>query len=1272
MLDFLVVSTRRGKDKTREIYPRFMIVKSKDLMIRGNDFYAIWDEGANTWRTDEQDAVDLIDQLLDAYKEENEDKFGDETVRVLHMRDAQNGMIDQFHKYCKQQMRDNFHSLDENLVFSNTDVKKEDYSSKCLPYPLEPTPTESWDRLLEVLYAPEEQHKIEWCIGSIVTGDSKRLQKFMVLYGAAGTGKSTILNIIQMLFDGYYCVFDARALGSSSNSFALEAFKANPLVAIQHDGDLSRIEDNTRLNSVVSHELMTVNEKFKTTYSNRFQCFLFMGTNKPVKITDAKSGLIRRLIDVSPTGETLKIREYNRLMKSVTFELGGIASKCKDVYLSDPDYYDNYTPIRMLGASNDFYNFMEDSYYLFKHDDSTTLKAAWAIYKQYCEEARVSYPLPMRLFAEELKNYFDDYKERGYIDGVRVRGLYQGFLSNRFQTPDDEPDDEPYIINFEEQPSIFDKIAAKYPAQYATEAGTPKSKWINVKTTLDDIDTKQLHYVKVPENHIVIDFDLVDANGNKDFEKNLKAASKWPKTYAELSKSGSGIHLHYIYSGDVTQLRRVYDDHIEIKVYTGDSSLRRMLSKCNREEIAMISSGLPLKEKKMINTDTVTNERKLRSLIIKNLNKEIHAATKPSIDFINKLLTDAYESGMHYDVTDLRNAVIAFAAGSTNQSPYCMKLVSKMHFKSEDVSLTAQNKDELVFYDVEVFPNLFLVNWKVAGKGKPVTRMINPTSADVEEVMGFKLVGFNCRRYDNHIMYACLMGYNNQQLYELSKKIIEGDSPNRFFSEAYNISYTDVYDFCSKKQGLKKWEIELGIHHKELGLPWDEPVPESRWLEVAEYCDNDVLATEAVFDARQSDFTARKMLAELADGTVNDTTNTLTSKIIFGNNRTPQTRFNYRNMGEGTVAKTYFDDEYTAFDRKGRPIFPGYKYEMGVSTYRGIEVGEGGFVYSEPGMYQNVVSFDVSSMHPASIIAENLFGDEYTSRFKDLRDARIAIKHGDTKAASTMLNGALKDFLGDDNRDLSYALKIAINSVYGQTAAHYKNPFKDDRNVDNIVAKRGALFMINLLLQVKSRGYQVCHIKTDSIKIVNPSPEISNFIVEYGKLYGYDFEVEHVFEKFCLINDAVYVGKLAQNDPEEAGKWVAVGARFQVPYVFKTLFSHEPITFDDYCETKSVQTSIYLDQNEGLDEDTHNYVFVGRVGRFTPVVRGVGGGLLMRSSVNGKYGAVTGTKGYRWMESETVKQLGLQSSVDKSYYTRFVDEAVAELSKFGDVESFID
>lgn len=242
MLDFLVIATRSGKRGIIEIYPKFIIKKSSDLMIRGGDFYAIWIEERGLWSTDEQDAVDLIDRELDRYAEENCKRF-DDNYRVMHMWDAETGMIDTWHKYCQKQMKDQFHMLDEKLIFSNSKTGKKDYASKMLNYPLEQGEANSYDKLMSVLYSPAERHKIEWAIGSVVSGDSKRLQKFMVLYGAAGTGKSTVLNIIQQLFDGYYSVFDAKALGSSSNAFALEAFKTNPLVAIQHDGDLSRIED---------------------------------------------------------------------------------------------------------------------------------------------------------------------------------------------------------------------------------------------------------------------------------------------------------------------------------------------------------------------------------------------------------------------------------------------------------------------------------------------------------------------------------------------------------------------------------------------------------------------------------------------------------------------------------------------------------------------------------------------------------------------------------------------------------------------------------------------------------------------------------------------------------------------------------------------------------------------------------------------------------------------------------------------------------------------
>ena len=1324
MIDFLIISTRPSRQQRGviEIYPRFRLYpKSSDLMIRGGDFYAVWLEEQGKWSTDELDALRLIDLELDRYAEENRDKF-EGNARVLHMWDSESGMIDAWHKYCQKQMRDSFHTLDERLIFSNTDTTKRDYSSKRLTYPLEPGSITAYNKLMSTLYSEEERHKIEWAIGSIVTGDSKSIQKFMVLYGAAGTGKSTVIKIIEKLFEGYSAVFDAKALGSAASQFALEAFRTNPLVAIQHDGDLSRIEDNTRLNSLVAHEKMIVNEKHKSQYENTFNAFLIMGTNKPVKITDAKSGLIRRLIDVTPSGNKLDAAEYRMVMKQINFELGAIAYHCKEIYLEDPHYYDDYIPLAMMGASNDFYNFILDSYSVFLNDDGTTLKAAWEMYKTYCEEAKVSYIMNRRSFQEELKNYFWEYNDRYTLeDGTRVRSYYSGFRTDRFENEQKPaPAAKPASwLKFDCTESIFDKELSECPAQYASSRETPTTKWVEVKSILADLDTHILHYVKVPEYHIVIDFDIKDADGNKSYERNLEAASKWPATYAELSKSEAGIHLHYIYNGDVTKLSRVFGDNVEVKVFTGGSSLRRKLTRCNDIPIATISSGLPLKEEsKVVNFDAIKSEKALRALIIKNLRKEIHPGTKPSVDFIYKILEDAYASDLGYDVSDMYDDVLAFAANSTNQAKYCMAMVDKMHFKSKNPSEDViDDKSTLVFYDVEVFPNLFLVNWKAAGEGKTIIRMINPSSTDIEDLMRFNLVGFNCRRYDNHILYGRLMGYSNEELYDLSQRIISGD-PKAFFSEAYSVSYTDVYDFCTKKQSLKKWEIELGIHHQELGLPWDKPVPEELWNKVAEYCDNDVIATEAVFNKRQEDFTARKIQVDLArllnnaHATVNDTTNTLSAKIIFGNNRYPQNEFNWRDMSEPVGSNRYEeyrrkfgpDYKFRVFNADGLPeyrdyipgevlpdgysilpFFKGYTFKFGTSIFMGETIGEGGRVYAEPGMYSGVWDGDVASQHPHSIIFECVFGPKFTKVFEEIVQARVAIKHRDFDKAGTLLGGALKPYLNDEAAEgLAQALKIVINSIYGLTSAAFENPFRDPRNRDNIVAKRGALFMTLLKSEVQKRGYQVAHIKTDSIKIPNATQDIIDFVTKFGKEYGYTFETEANFDRFCLVNNAVYIARF--KDGKKAGKWTATGAQFAVPYVFKTLFSKEPIEFEDLCETKSVTTALYLrPENEmvlNLDtgkeeilEGDNKPEFVGRVGLFCPIKPGCGGKELLRESKdaegNVKYGAATGTKGYFWLESEVVKTLEKEDDIDRSYYDKQVDAAVEEISKYGDFEWFV-
>lgn len=1276
MFDFVTIKSVSIKKGTMDIYPEFLVGRSRDLMIRGRDFYAVWDEDAGLWTTDESTVSSKID---DEIRKIGAEVKTDDKVNLKLLRNFSSKKWKEWQNYC-QSLPDHYHELDAKVIFANTNVKKSDYVSKRLPYAMEQGDISAYDELISTLYDPEERQKLEWAIGAIISGDSKKIQKFIVLYGAAGTGKSTVLNIIQDLFEGYYSTFDSKELASHNNIFALEAFRSNPLVAIQHDGDLSRIEDNTKLNSVVSHEYMLVNEKRKTQYMARFNSFIFMGTNKPVKITDAKSGIIRRLIDVSPSGRTIPPARYEELMAKIKFELGAIAYHCLGVYKEmGANYYNKYRPNLMLGATNDFYNFVEENYDFFKKNDGTSLTVAWTRYKDYCDDAKVAYPYARRVFKEELKNYFSEFLDR-YKDehGEWVRSYYNGFLTEKFSYDSEKFEPVPKVefdwLDLKKQKSYLDKAYADCPAQYGNDDEKPIQKWDDVTTTLKDIDTSKLHYVRPPsKTHIFIDFDMKDDKGNKCFAVNKQAAMEWTPTYAETSKGGEGIHLHYIYNGNPDELSRMFGPGIEVKVMTGKSSIRRKLVKCNNLPIATINDGLPLKGvKNMVNFEVIKSEKVLRRRIKDCLEKKHHGATKPEVDFIFKILEDAYaNTDLNYDVSDLRPDILAFAANSTHQSEACIKMVSKMHFMSKSLEtaeeifktepvlyadLTRKDDAPIIFYDIEVFPNLLLVNWKHQGEGKNVVRMINPTPGEIEALLKYRLIGFNNRRYDNHILYARMMGYSEEQIYKLSQKLIKG-SANATFGEAFNLSYTDVYDFCSKKQSLKKWEIELGIHHQELGLPWDMPVPEDMWPKVAEYCDNDVLATEAVFNARQQDFIAREILAKISlyltgIGSVNDTTNQLTTRIIVRKEQKPQAQFVYPDLSKR---------------------FPGYVFDAGKSTYKGYETGEGGFVYSDPGMYGRVVTYDIASMHPSSLIAENGFGP-FTENFKLLLDIRLNIKHKNYEAVKGMFGGLLAEYLQSEEQAeaLSYALKIAINSVYGLTAAKFDNKLRDPRNVDNWVAKRGALFMIDLMEEVKKMGYHVVHIKTDSIKIENPDEKIEKFIYDFGKKYGYNFEIEAIFDRICLVNDAVYIAKYADcpENGKHAGKWGATGAQFAQPYVFKKLFSGEPIEFKDMCETKTVTSSLYLDFNENLPDDEHNYHFVGRAGQFCPILPGYDGGLLLREK-DGKYSAAVGTKGYRWKESEIVKELHQEDQIDKSYYNALVDAAVKDISEFGDFEWFI-
>ena len=1323
MYDFLTVKKNFvAKQQRYEYFPSFQVKpKIKDLMIRSRDFYAIINPETGFWVKDEGEAIELIDKQVYDYvaKEVGEQLMQDpEHAPVIkRIADSDNHLIDKWHKYCQKDLRDTYETLNQKIIFSNSAVTRKDYATYSLDYPLQETPTPFYDKLVNTLYLPNEKEKFEWAVGCIIAGDQSKIQKLFVFYGLPGSGKSTIINkvIVNTVFGGQrspYCAKFTAGLLASRDSFGTGFLSHDPVLAFDDDADLSRIDDNTGLNIIVSHEGIRVNEKFKSPYVAYPNCILICGTNEPVQLSP-NSGLNRRLIDIRQTGERLSPDEYDECIDHLIFEAPGIAYHCLQVYKDrGKNYYNRYQPEDMLSMTSPFHNFVKDHYFDLK--DGISLANAYKIYCEHCEECNYKTIITRYKFRDSLKLYFDNYEDN----------QFSGFKGERIglkQIEKIEPKkEESGWLSFNCTESLLDETYIFSPAQYAKEDGTPKRKWDDVETTLKDLDTHKLHYVKVPKNHIVIDFDLKDSSGNKSFEKNLEAAMKFPPTYAELSKSGSGIHLHYIYTGgDPEELSRLYADNVEVKVFVGNAALRRKLTKCNDIPISELASGLPMKggTSKMIDWDGYKNEKILRSMIIKNLNKEYHPATKPSIDYINDLLEKAYRSGAEYDVRDLEQQVFTFALQSTHKADYCVDLVSHMHFCSDNYTEENRTNEEydnapIIILDIESYPEdengpAFLgIAWKYLGEDKKTVKLYNPSPKEVADLFKFRIVGHNVRGYDAHIMYARSQGYTVAECNKLSQRIISGDNTAKF-REAYHIPYADTLDFAAanNKMGLKKWEIKLGIHHQEMGIPWDKSVPKEKWPAVMDYCENDVIATEAVWNYLQPDFLAKEILADLSGLTVIDTTNQCTIKLLTDGIKDPQKDYIYTDLSK--IFPGYEFNEY-GIDRSR--YNEGVKIVSGKSIYKGIDPGEGGRKIGYPGFWYNVGLFDVASMHPSSMIKLKVFGPEITKRLENLKNARVAIKHGDYEKAIMLLGEKVRKYLtGDEEmlkknaKALANALKTAINSVYGLTSAAFDNPLKDPRNKDNIVAKYGALFMIDLEEEVRKRGYEVVHVSTDSIKIGNVDDKIAKFVTDYGKKYGFDFEYEALYSKMCLINDAVYIAKVAKEDGKDVEPyWTATGKQFAVPYVFKTLFSHEPIIFEDLCETFNVKEgAIYLDLNEDLPDVTeaekllkklkkdpnadvkevvalqkevaagHRYTFVGNVGQFTPIITGQGGGILTRIKDDRTY-AVQGTKGYRWFESEQVRTLGKEDCVDLNYYRALVDDAVKVISEFGDFETFVE
>ena len=1255
-MDFLDVSVKKFTSNNRtldyEVSPDFIFGDAKDLVVKGSKFYAYWN--GSFWDTKQKNLFYDIDSLLWRRARELEDGRPGLRIDVKEIRKASAGKFRLFADFCKACEASDI-SFNQKVLFADHKMQRRDYATTQLTYSPQEGEAVAFKELIGTLYLPKELDKILWFMGALFTNKMYKIEKFMYLYGSKGSGKGTVLKIFRMLFEDYCGTIDLKLL-TSADQFATGQIQEVPLL-IDEDTDISHIYNDTPLLKLTSHETISVNKKFKEPYDVKFIGLLITASNQRYKVRNVDSGITRRAIVVNPSGQKVSHTRYNQLMSQIKYELPYIAhmaiSRFEELGF---DYYDDYFDVDMAEQTDHIFDFIRSN--AIHMQNGITLKQISELYREYLEDMGWKTDGYKATIKREALRYFDTMLKDSHVDGTRVNNYFKGFRWNIAfpegvvgTTKADDTVVPDNWLEFDHHNEVFNKLAADYPAQAALRNGNPSEKWDNVVTKLSDIQTNKLHWVKVPLNHVILDFDLKDENGKKNLELNKEAASKFPPTYAEVSKSGQGIHLHYIYDGNVNELDNLVEKNIEIKVYRGKSSLRRIDKASNNLQLSHISSGLPLKEKKdremydQIKEITYT-EKTLRNFVKRQLGmiegkEPSHPNTKPTIDFIAHEIQKAAAMGLEYDITDLRHAVFMRAIRSTNNKDYCLAVFQKIPWstlRDDDGKTEAKltnftkiyPKEELVFFDIEVYPNLFVVVWKKYHEDE-FTRWINPTPDQIEYLMTFPLVGFNNRRYDNHILYARLLGSNNMELFTQSHRIInEKNAKSGMYAAAYELSYTDIYEYSQKKQSLKRWEVDLGIKHVEMEIPWDKPVPDELVDTVVEYCVNDVDATEKLFDAIYADYVAREILATIAKGSMNATNNQLTAKFIFGDDPRPQDKFNYVHLNK---------------------LFPGYEYSFGKSTYRGFETGEGGFVYAEPGVYSDVALLDVESMHPNSLVNMNYFGP-YTQRYADLLKVRVLLKHNKIDEVKQMFDGVLAPFLDNPEylKPLVTALKIVINSVYGMTSAKFDNKFKHPDNVDNIVAKRGALFMVDLKFAIEEQGYKVCHIKTDSVKVPNADEKIIQFVHDFGKQekYNYKFEHEHTYKRMALINNAVYIAQL------EDDSWSPTGAEYANTYLLKRVWTKEELVDRDFFITKQSKGHIYLG-----DE------FVGKVGS---IYASKTGAECMWTEDDENFKSVTGTKGYLFKQTD---QFNIED-VDFAYYDKVAIDGLKKIMKVGDIAKIVD
>lgn len=418
-------------------------------------------------------------------------------------------------------------------------------------------------------------------------------------------------------------------------------------------------------------------------------------------------------------------------------------------------------------------------------------------------------------------------------------------------------------------------------------------------------------------------------------------------------------------------------------------------------------------------------------------------------------------------------------------------------------------------FDIEVYPNFFSVIF-VNLKEEFDTHIFKICSLhdDRQKVIDFinrdiTLIGYNNLRYDNLILNTLSNGFNNFQLYELSKEIIESEKPTpRVISLMYqktrykSIDLMSIMAFDVKKISLKRVGIKLKWPKiQDLPVDPNKELSNGEMDEIVSYNFNDVLITKALYWAIESEVDSRADVSEFFGVDVSSASRSKSGNVIIEKlycEETGQRRNQFIN-------KRTFRPELRAADCIGKNIeFQSeefleflsnlkslkltfekkYKYKRSVrfkkKTY---SIGVGGLhskdssrIYKSTSDY-SIIDADVSSFYPNIILTNNLkpkhLSSVFCDIFQDITSERLIAKK-------------------EGNKIKSSAMKITINAIFGKLK--YDKFWLYDPLAFLTVTISGQLYLLMLIEMLELAGIEVISANTDGIIALVKDKEKYNWV----------------------------------------------------------------------------------------------------------------------------------------------------------------------------------